>query len=83
METKGGAYRVNRRLSYTVGDGSIEFVQDGARVQVIPRELGELALLRGFDDEEVLAAIAGRCVQRDFRAGEVLVERGLPPSRST
>lgn len=78
VETKGGAYRVNRRLSYTVGDGSIEFVQDGARVQVIPRELGELALLRGFDDEEVLTAIAGRCVQRDFRAGEVLVERGTP-----
>ncbi|MFJ6722892.1 family 2B encapsulin nanocompartment shell protein [Streptomyces sp. NPDC091259] len=78
VETKGGAYRVNRRLSYTVGDGRIEFVQDGARVQVIPRELGELALLRGFDDVEVLAAIAGRCVQRDFRAGEVLVERGGP-----
>ncbi|WP_328302444.1 family 2B encapsulin nanocompartment shell protein [Streptomyces sp. NBC_00435] len=78
VETKGGAYRVNRRLSYTVGDGSIEFVQDGAHVQVIPRELGELALLRGFEDEEVLAAIAGRCVQRDFRAGEVLVERGSP-----
>ncbi|MGW6026344.1 family 2B encapsulin nanocompartment shell protein [Streptomyces sp. NPDC055099] len=78
VETKGGAYRVNRRLSYTVGDGRIEFVQDGADVRVIPRELGELALLRGFDDVEVLTAIAGRCVQRDFRAGEVLVERGTP-----
>ncbi|MCW7991245.1 Crp/Fnr family transcriptional regulator, partial [Streptomyces platensis subsp. clarensis] len=51
VETKGGAYRVNRRLSYTVGDGRIEFVQDGATVRVIPRELGELALLRGFEDE--------------------------------
>jgi CRP-like cAMP-binding protein len=78
VETKGGAYRVNRRLSYTVGDGRIDFVQDGADVRVIPRELGELALLRGFDDVEVLTAIAGRCVQRDFRAGEVLVERGTP-----
>ncbi|MEV6757668.1 family 2B encapsulin nanocompartment shell protein [Streptomyces sp. NPDC051214] len=78
VETKGGAYRVNRRLSYTVGDGRIEFVQDGGDVRVIPRELGELALLRGFDDVEVLTAIAGRCVQRDFRAGEVLVERGTP-----
>ncbi|MEU5809719.1 family 2B encapsulin nanocompartment shell protein [Streptomyces sp. NPDC047718] len=76
VETKGGAYRVNRRLSYTVGDGRIEFVQDGATVRVIPRELNELAMLRGFDDTEVLTAIAGRCVQRDFRAGEVLVERG-------
>ncbi|MEU7036407.1 family 2B encapsulin nanocompartment shell protein [Streptomyces sp. NPDC046237] len=78
VETKGGAYRVNRRLSYTVGDGRIEFVQDGTDVQVIPRELGELALLRGFDDVDVLTALAGRCVQRDFRAGEVLVERGTP-----
>ncbi|MEU3744348.1 MULTISPECIES: family 2B encapsulin nanocompartment shell protein [Streptomyces] len=78
VETKGGAYRVNRRLSYTVGDGRIEFVQDGSRVRVIPQELGELALLRGFDDVEVLTAIADRCVQRDFRAGEVLAERGTP-----
>ncbi|RPF44150.1 cyclic nucleotide-binding protein [Streptomyces sp. Ag109_G2-6] len=78
VETKGGTYRVNRRLSYTVGDGTIEFVQDGASVRVIPQELGELALLRGFDDVQVLTAIADRCVQRDFRAGEVLVERGTP-----
>ncbi|UQX04237.1 family 2B encapsulin nanocompartment shell protein [Streptomyces sp. RerS4] len=78
VETKGGAYRVNRRLNYTVGDGRIEFVQDGADVRVIPRELGELALLRGFDDVDVLTALAGRCVQRDFRAGEVLVQRGNP-----
>ncbi|MFF5701475.1 family 2B encapsulin nanocompartment shell protein [Streptomyces sp. NPDC012794] len=81
VETKGGTYRVNRRLTYTVGDGRIEFVQDGASVRVIPRELGELALLRGFDDLEVLTALAGRCVQRDFRAGEVLVERGAPADR--
>ncbi|MFI8339361.1 family 2B encapsulin nanocompartment shell protein [Streptomyces sp. NPDC085639] len=78
VETKGGTYRVNRRLTYTIGDGTIEFVQDGANVRVIPRELGELALLRGFEDDDVLTALAGRCVQRDFRAGEVIVERGTP-----
>ncbi|QGV82020.1 family 2B encapsulin nanocompartment shell protein [Streptomyces ficellus] len=81
VETKGGAYRVNRRLSYTVGDGHIEFVQDGADVRVIPRELGELALLRGFEDDEALKTIAARCVQRDFRAGEVLVEHDAPADR--
>ncbi|MEU2117502.1 family 2B encapsulin nanocompartment shell protein [Streptomyces sp. NPDC016459] len=81
VETKGGAYRVNRRLSYTVGDGRIEFVQDGAHVRVIPRELGELALLRGFEDEEVLSVLARRCEQRDFDAGEVLVVRGAPAER--
>ncbi|MFI6082816.1 family 2B encapsulin nanocompartment shell protein [Streptomyces sp. NPDC051217] len=78
VETKGGVYRVNRRLSYTVGDGRVEFVQDGADVRVIPRELGELAVLHGFDDVEVLTALADRCVQRDFRAGETLAERGTP-----
>jgi len=78
VEAKGGAYRVNRRRTYTVGDGSVEFVQDGAAVRVIPQELGELALLRGFDDVEVLTALADRCVQRDFRVGETLVERGAP-----
>lgn len=81
VETKGGAYRVNRRLSYTVGDGTVEFIQDGGDVRVIPRELGELALLRGFDDVEVLTALADRCVQRDFRIGETLVERGTPADR--
>ncbi|MFB7557247.1 family 2B encapsulin nanocompartment shell protein [Streptomyces brevispora] len=78
VETKGGAYRVNRRLSYTVGDGRVDFVQDGADVRVIPQELGELAFLRGFDDIEVLTALADRCVQREFRIGEALVERGAP-----
>ncbi|THA86684.1 family 2B encapsulin nanocompartment shell protein [Streptomyces sp. A0592] len=81
VETKGGTYRVNRRLTYTVGDGRIEFVQDGATVRVIPRELGELAMLRGFEDEQVLVTLADRCVQRDFRAGEVLVERGAAADR--
>ncbi|MFD8232841.1 family 2B encapsulin nanocompartment shell protein [Streptomyces sp. NPDC059696] len=81
VEAKGGAYRVNRRLRHTVGDGRIEFVQEGATVRVIPRELGELALLRGFEDTDVLTALADRCAQRDFSAGEVLVERGSPADR--
>ncbi|MFF3158072.1 family 2B encapsulin nanocompartment shell protein [Streptomyces sp. NPDC057910] len=81
VEAKGGVYRVNRRLTHTVGDGRVEFVQDGASVRVIPRELGELALLRGFDDVEVLTALADRCVQRDFSAGETLVAEGAPADR--
>ncbi|MDQ0681289.1 CRP-like cAMP-binding protein [Streptomyces achromogenes] len=81
VEAKGGAYRVNRRLRHTLGDGRIEFVQEGATVRVIPRELGELALLRGFEDTDVLTSLADRCTQRDFTAGEVLVERGSPADR--
>ncbi|MFF3740950.1 family 2B encapsulin nanocompartment shell protein [Streptomyces sp. NPDC002566] len=81
VEAKGGAYRVNRRLRHTLGDGRIEFVQEGATVRVIPRELGELAILRGFEDMDVLTALADRCRQRDFAAGEVLAERGSPADR--
>ncbi|MEU9227969.1 family 2B encapsulin nanocompartment shell protein [Streptomyces massasporeus] len=80
-EAEGGAYRVNRRLRHTVGDGCIEFVQEGATVRVIPRELGELALLRGFEDTDVLTALADRCTQHDFAAGDVLAERGSPADR--
>ncbi|MFD7994189.1 family 2B encapsulin nanocompartment shell protein [Streptomyces mexicanus] len=81
VEAKGGAYRVNRRLRHTIGDGRIEFVQEGAMVRVIPLELGELAILRGFKDTEVLAALADRCTQHDFVAGEVLAERGSRADR--
>ncbi|MDX2550527.1 family 2B encapsulin nanocompartment shell protein [Streptomyces stelliscabiei] len=81
VEVEGGAYRVNRRLRHTVGDGRIEFVQEGAAVRVIPRKLGELALLRGFEDTGILTALADRCAQRDFAAGDVLVERGSTADR--
>ncbi|MFF4187700.1 Crp/Fnr family transcriptional regulator, partial [Streptomyces sp. NPDC001691] len=46
VQVQGGTYRVNRRLSYSVGDGRITFVQTGERVAVIPAELGELPALR-------------------------------------
>jgi CRP-like cAMP-binding protein len=77
VEASGGTYRVNRRLSYTVGDGRIEFISlGGGRVQVIPAELGELPALRGFEDEGVLNALAGRFEQRQFESGEVIAEFG-------
>jgi CRP-like cAMP-binding protein len=76
VEASGGTYRVNRRLTYTVGDGRIDFASTGERVQIIPAELGELAALRGFDDEAVLAALASRFEQRQFGPGEVIAEFG-------
>ncbi|WP_412544448.1 family 2B encapsulin nanocompartment shell protein [Longispora sp. K20-0274] len=76
VQAGGGAYRVNRRLTYAVGDGRVTFVSTGATVSVVPQELGELALLRGFDDEDVLSALAGRFTQREFEAGDVIVEFG-------
>jgi CRP-like cAMP-binding protein len=76
IETKGGVFRVNRRLSYEVGDGRVTFVNTGSDVRVVPPELQELPLLRGFDDLEVLGALADKFEQREYEAGNVVVEFG-------
>ena len=51
VEAIGGTYRVNRRLTYTVGDGRVSFTSTGAQIQVIPKTLnylccGDLKILR-------------------------------------
>ncbi|WP_055615657.1 family 2B encapsulin nanocompartment shell protein [Streptomyces phaeochromogenes] len=76
VNVQGGTYRVNRRLSYSVGDGRVTFVKTGDRVQVIPAELGELPALRTYEDSEVLAELAQRCQQREFDPGDVLASFG-------
>ncbi|MYV53009.1 family 2B encapsulin nanocompartment shell protein [Streptomyces sp. SID3212] len=81
VQVQGGTYRVNRRLSYAVGDGRVTFVQTGDRVAVIPAELGELPALRGYGDEAALAELAGRCEQQEFAAGQVLASAGDPADR--
>ena len=78
VQTKGGVFRVNRRMNYSVGDGRVEFATTGAEVRVIPAELRELPLLRGYDDAEVLSALADRFVQHDLAPGDVIVEWGEP-----
>ncbi|MGW3204664.1 family 2B encapsulin nanocompartment shell protein [Streptomyces sp. NPDC001135] len=76
VDVQGGTYRVNRRLTYSVGDGRITFVKTGDQVEVIPAELGELPALRSYEDEEVLTELARRCRQRDFAPGEVIADFG-------
>ncbi|PRQ04267.1 Major membrane protein I [Enhygromyxa salina] len=78
IDVSGGVYRVNRRLSFAVGDGRVTFTNVGTKVQVIPQELAELPMLRGFDDIETLAALANRFVQHDLKPGSVIVEAGKP-----
>ncbi|MGC5036604.1 family 2B encapsulin nanocompartment shell protein [Streptomyces sp. DT190] len=78
VDIQGGTYRVNRRLTFAVGDGRLTFVKTGDRVEVIPAELGELPALRSYEDEEVLYEIARRCEQREIPAGEVIVPFGSP-----
>ena len=78
VEVSGGTYRVNRRLTYTVGDGQVSFTTTGAQVRVIPGELRELPMLRGFDDPEVLTTLADQFVQREFESGNTIVQQGQP-----
>ena len=78
VQVSGGVYRVNRRLTYMVGDGRVTFTTTGTEIRVIPQELTELALLRDFDDIEALTALAGRFVQREVSPGDVIVQRGQP-----
>jgi CRP-like cAMP-binding protein len=65
-----------KTLVYTVGDGLLSFTYVGSRVQVVPQELAELPILAGFEDEEVLTALATKFVQQDVAAGALLVTRG-------
>ncbi|KIG18955.1 cAMP-binding protein [Enhygromyxa salina] len=81
VDVPGGVYRVNRRLSHVAGDGRIEFTDVGGSVRVIPHELCELPCLQGFEDAEILEALADRFVQREHAAGEVIAEVGEPAER--
>jgi hypothetical protein len=76
VEVGGGTYRVNRRMTYRLGDGRLTFTNTGAAVQVVPAELREIPVLAGIDDEELLRGIADRFVQQEYQPGQVIVEFG-------
>ena len=62
------------------GDGRVTFT-DGAGRSGHPRRAARAAVLRGFEDRGVLSALAGRFVQQEFAAGDVIVEAGRRPIR--
>ncbi|MFF0269800.1 family 2B encapsulin nanocompartment shell protein [Kribbella sp. NPDC004536] len=76
VETTGATYRVNRRTTFAVGDGRLSFTVTGSDVQVIPAELTELPPLHGFDDPDVLQALADRFHREDVEPGQVITEFG-------
>ncbi|NDU71310.1 cyclic nucleotide-binding domain-containing protein [Actinomadura sp. DSM 109109] len=76
VRTEAGTYRVNRRLTYRLGDGLVTFVNDGAAIRVVPPELAELPPLRGLSDPAILDGLAARFEQREYRPGEVIAESG-------
>jgi CRP-like cAMP-binding protein len=78
VHVPGGAYRVNRRLSYSVGGGKVSFAQTADELQVIPPSLRELRPLHGLRDDAVLEALANGFTRRQVEAGEVIVRAGQP-----
>ncbi|MCW6006091.1 cyclic nucleotide-binding domain-containing protein [Micromonospora sp. CPCC 205371] len=76
VQVAGGTYRVNRRLTYLVGDGRVTFTNRGSEISVVPAELGELRVLRGFDDGVALEALAGRFNQQEYEPGQTIAEFG-------
>ncbi|GAA4451451.1 family 2B encapsulin nanocompartment shell protein [Phytohabitans houttuyneae] len=76
VQAAGGVYRVNRRMSYAIGDGRVTFTNTGAQVRVVPQELRELPALRGLEDDELLLALAERFDQHEYAPGDVIVEFG-------
>jgi hypothetical protein len=79
IDVAGGTYRVNRRLTYAVGDGRLSFVSEGTEIRVVPAELRELPLLREFEGDDAdaaLEALAGRFEQRQYDAGALIVQSG-------
>ena len=85
VQVQGGTYRVNRRLSYAVGDGRVEFITDRRpRSQVIPAELGELpAAARTSRTRTCWPRWPSRFEQREFEPGEVIVDAASRPTRSS
>ncbi|WP_433239583.1 family 2B encapsulin nanocompartment shell protein [Actinomadura nitritigenes] len=80
VRADAGTYRVNRRLTYELGDGRVTFVNDGAHVRVIPGELAELPQLSGLD-AMVLDAVAGRFAQTEYEPGDTIAAAGDPRDR--
>ncbi|MDC0672505.1 family 2B encapsulin nanocompartment shell protein [Nannocystis radixulma] len=76
VQVSGGTYRVNRRLTYTVGDGRVTFTNQGSKVLIIPQELTELPMLRGYDDIAVLTALANRFEQKEYKPGDIISKAG-------
>ncbi|GAA5165254.1 family 2B encapsulin nanocompartment shell protein [Pseudonocardia eucalypti] len=78
LDLDAGTYRVNRRLTYTVGDGRVTFVSTGEDIRVIPAELRELAPLRGLPTDAPLEALADAFERREYAAGETIASAGTP-----
>ena len=81
VQVSGGAYRVNRRLSYAVGGGQVSFADSDGGVRIIPPSLCEVPQLAGFDHDDVLEALADGFALQEVDAGTTIAEAGQPLDR--
>jgi encapsulin shell SprI-like protein/cyclic nucleotide-binding protein len=82
VHVPGATYRVNRRRTYRVDDGRVDFeAAAGGRIRVVAQTLPELPPLRGYADPVALAALADRFEQRDVAPGEAIAVHGEPSGR--
>src|SRR5262245_635384 len=69
VQVSAGTYRVNRRLTHALGDGLISFVAEGSQVKVVPQELTEIPMLRGYDGAEILGSLANKFKKKEYKPG--------------
>lgn len=78
VQADGGVYRVNRRLTYTVGDGLITCYDTAGEARILAPDLRELRSLRHYPDDAALQALADSFTERRYEAGEIIAEAGSP-----
>jgi hypothetical protein len=81
VQVSGGTYRVNRRLTYTVGGGRLAFDQTADDASVAAPSLREIPLFAGLDDDAALGAVAGAFTQEQVSAGTTISEQGQAADR--
>ncbi|MEU4412876.1 family 2B encapsulin nanocompartment shell protein [Nocardia salmonicida] len=78
VQADGGVYRVNRRLTYTVGDGLITCYDTAGQARVLAPDLRELRYLRQYSDDAALQVLADSFVERQYAPGDIIAEAGQP-----
>ena len=85
VEAVGGTFRVNRRASFTLGDGRIQFRMNGdENIKPVPEELCELPMLRDLNyvqHRDVLVELADAFQLRNIERGSTIVQQGQPADR--
>jgi CRP-like cAMP-binding protein len=84
VHVSGGTYRVNQRRSYVrpgPSGGQVSFADTADGVRIVPATLGAVPLLAGFDDGQVLEALANGFARQEVEAGATIVDEGQAADR--